>query len=144
MLHETLRLYPPAWAYHRIALDDDVMPDADGAGWRVPIRAHVMLCPYALHRHPDFWDRPDAFNPTRFLSEDGAPDAFVGLHYAPFGFGRHICIGRRHALLQAHLVLATLGQRLHLEPTWQSPPKLDAGIILKAKAGLPMRVAVRR
>ncbi|MEL6611441.1 MAG: cytochrome P450 [Bacteroidota bacterium] len=144
VLHETLRLYPPAWAYHRIALDDDVMPDMDGAGWRVPIRAHVMLCPYALHRHPDFWDRPDAFDPTRFLSEDGAPDAFVGLHYAPFGFGRHICIGRRHALLQAHLVLATLGQRLHLEPTWQSPPKLDAGIILKTKAGLPMRVAVRR
>ncbi|MEM6784545.1 MAG: cytochrome P450 [Bacteroidota bacterium] len=163
VLHETLRLYPPAWAYHRIALEDDVMPDGsdtddgetddsetddgetdDGAGWHVPTRAHVMLCPYALHRHPDFWDRPDAFDPTRFLKADGTPDAFVGLHYAPFGFGRHICIGRRHALLQAHLVLATLGQRLHLDPTWSEPPRLDAGIILKAKGGLPMRVAVRR
>ncbi|MEM8601156.1 MAG: cytochrome P450 [Bacteroidota bacterium] len=158
VLHETLRLYPPAWAYHRIALEDDVMPDGRDAdvsdadvgdtegraGWRVPIRAHVMLCPYALHRHPDFWDRPDDFDPTRFLTADGTPDAFVGLHYAPFGFGRHICIGRRHALLQAHLVLATLGQRLHLDPTWSQPPKLDAGIILKAKGGLPMRVAVRQ
>ncbi|MEM8559224.1 MAG: cytochrome P450 [Bacteroidota bacterium] len=143
VLHETLRLYPPAWAYHRIALADDMVPDGAGSGWHVPIRAHVMLCPYALHRHPDFWDRPDDFDPTRFLTADGTPDAFVGLHYAPFGFGRHICIGRRHALLQAHLVLATLAQAFRLDAAWTRPPKLDAGIILKAKGGLPLRVVKR-
>lgn len=99
VIHESLRLFPPFWWSLREALDDDVVD-----GVRIPAGASVLLGTYATHRHRDFWEHPDQFDPDRFL-----PAAVAARHrhaYAPFGAGQRACIGRHMAMLEMQLVLA--------------------------------------
>ena len=57
-----------------------------------------MISPYVSHRHPDFWDHPEGFDPERFAGMAMNPDGeFAGKErftYFPFGVGPHLCIGR--------------------------------------------------
>ncbi len=107
VLEETLRLYPPAWAFGRKALQPDVL-----GGYTVPAGASVQICPWTLHRHPDLWTRPLDFDPDRFLAErSGDRHRFA---YLPFGGGPRICIGKAFALVEAETVLEALAARFSL------------------------------
>jgi cytochrome P450 len=104
LVMESMRLYPPFWWNLRAARQDDPV-----GGTRIPAGATVLLVTYATHRHPEFWDDPDRFDPDRFL-----PEAVAGRHrhaYVPFGTGQRACIGRHLAMLETPLVLATLARR---------------------------------
>ncbi len=63
---EVMRLYPPAWYTARRAEQADVI-----CGFDLPAGARVVVSPYLLHRHPDFWARPEEFDATRFLPAAG-------------------------------------------------------------------------
>ena len=72
----------------------------------------ILLCPYTTHRHPAFWEQPEVFDPLRFTPERVASRP----HYAyfPFGGGPRLCIGNAFAMMEAHLILATVAQRYRL------------------------------
>ncbi|QBX35456.1 cytochrome P450 [Paracoccus liaowanqingii] len=97
IVNESLRLYPPAAFLSRTAQVADTL-----CGREVRPGDTVMLPVYALHRHHDLWDRPDAFDPDRFLT---APDRYA---FLPFGAGPRICIGASFALQEAVIILSTL------------------------------------
>src|SRR4030088_2945671 len=59
---EAIRLYPPIAAISRVAIGGD-----DVNGERVRPGSLIVISPYVLHRHRLLWDRPDAFDPRRFL-----------------------------------------------------------------------------
>ena len=61
VLEEVMRLYPPVWILPRMSVEDDEI-----GGYHVPAGPDVLICPYTLHRHPDFWEDPDRFDPERF------------------------------------------------------------------------------
>lgn len=61
-LLETMRLYPPVWMMGRRAVKN-----IEIAGVPIAAGATVIISPYTTHRHPDFWDEPDRFNPARFI-----------------------------------------------------------------------------
>ena len=64
----------------------------------------VVIAPYVLHRHRLLWERPDEFDPNRFLGPArGRIDRFA---YLPFGVGPRICIGSGFALQEATIVVA--------------------------------------
>jgi cytochrome P450 len=112
VIEESMRLYPPAWALGRRALAEDEI-----GGHTIPKGAYVLVFQYVTHRHPDFWERPDAFDPERFAAERA-----TGRHryaYFPFGGGPRLCIGNQFALIEARLILATFLSRypLLLSPT---------------------------
>jgi cytochrome P450 len=70
------------------------------------------MFPSTTHRHPDFWERPDVFDPERL-----APERAAGRHrfaYFPFGGGPRVCIGNQFALTEAQLILATFLSRYQL------------------------------
>ena len=101
VLEESMRLYPPAWAFARYAIAEDEI-----GGYTIPKGAYVLLFPATTHRHPDFWERPDVFDPERF-----SPERTAGRHrfaYFPFGGGPRVCIGNQFALTEAQLILATI------------------------------------
>src|SRR3989440_3513839 len=79
-----------------------------------PMPASILfwLSPYSTHRHPDFWENPDVFEPERFSPERSAGRP----HFAhfPFGGGPRLCIGNNFAMMEAQLILATLAQRYRL------------------------------
>lgn len=101
LFQEVLRLYPPAWGFSRRAVEDDVIN-----GFRIPAGARMMLSPYVTQRSARYWNEPDRFDPTRFLPEQREEQEKFA-HF-PFGGGPRQCIGSSFALMEAHLVIATL------------------------------------
>ena len=133
VLKESMRLYPPAWMISRNALQDDTL-----GGHAIPAGAILLLSPYVLHRHPDFWERPGSFEPERFVGARGA--AIPRYAYLPFGAGPRQCIGREFALQEAQLALAYLAQRYRLELVPGHPVVPQPMITLRPKFGMWMRL----
>ncbi len=136
VLDETLRLYPPVWAFEREALAADVV-----GGFRVPKGAVVAVSPYVLHRHPAHWDNPEGFDPTRF-----SPGRAAGRHkfaYLPFGGGPRTCIGNAFAMTEATIVLAMVAQRYRLERDPARPLALDPSVTMRPARGLHCRLRPR-
>jgi cytochrome P450 len=131
VLRESMRLYPPIWILERrVVAEDHVL------GARLPAGSTVIVCPYTLHRHPAFWDEPDAFRPERFSQP--APPAYI-----PFGAGPRYCIGSEFALLEAQLIIALIIQKVRLTPVAGHVVQPWPGITLRTRTGLPTRVAFR-
>ncbi len=101
VFEEAMRLYPPVWTTSRIALEDDSIGDL-----KIPRHSTVMLCGYAVHRHPDYWQNPDAFDPERFAPERVQERPRYA--YFPFGGGPRSCLGSRFATMEAQLALAMI------------------------------------
>jgi cytochrome P450 len=108
VLLESMRLYPPAPLYTRVAMAPDVV-----AGRQVEPGTLVMISPWLIHRHKKLWDRPEAFIPDRF--EGKAQDYLTNGAYIPFGAGPRICIGATFSLAEASLMLAMLLQRFEID-----------------------------
>ncbi len=131
VLHEALRLYPPIFVLMRFAVDDDLMGE-----YRVPARSNIVLCPYVTHRHPDFWDNPDGFDPDRFL-----PERSAGRHrlaYFPFAGGPRKCIGDSFAMMQMPIVVAMIAQRWRLDLVPGTPVVAQPAISTRPKDPLWM------
>jgi cytochrome P450 len=133
VLHEALRLYPPVWVLSRKAIADDEL-----GGFPIPQGSMVILSPYATHRHPAFWEKPEVFDPERFTPERVAARP----HYAhfPFGGGPRLCIGSNFALMEAQLVLATVAQHYRLRLAPGHPVVPEAKITLRPRYGMPMNL----
>jgi cytochrome P450 len=131
IIEEAMRLYPPAWAILRRAIGGDQI-----GPYRVPAGTSIFISPYAMHRHPGFWENPEAFDPERFTPERSAGRPHFA--YVPFGGGPRQCIGNIFALTEAQLMLATVAQRyrLSMHPGYQVKP--NPLITLRVQGGLPV------
>jgi cytochrome P450 len=118
IFEEALRLYPPAWILGRKALADDEI-----GGYTIPANAVIAISPYAVHRHPGFWEDPEAFIPERFTIEQSAKRHRFA--YIPFGAGPRQCIGNNLAMLEAQLIIAMVARAftLHLVPGQDIKPE---------------------
>lgn len=103
ILDEALRLYPPAWGMSRKTVNADEI-----RGYAIPAGAELAVVQYVTHRHPDFWENPEQFDPERFTPERSAGRPHFA--YFPFGGGPRLCIGNTFALMEAHLILAMMAQ----------------------------------
>jgi cytochrome P450 len=132
---ETLRLYPPAWAIGRRALEDIEL-----GGHVIPARCVVLLSPFVTHRDPRWFPEPESFRPERWLIEDTARPKFA---YFPFGGGARVCIGERFAGMEGALLLATVAQKwkFQLVPGHRVQPQ--AQITLRPKYGMKMTAYAR-
>lgn len=131
IVDESMRLYPPVWMIARRAEEDVSI-----GGYEIPAKTLVLLSIYALHRHPAFWERPDAFEPARFSTP---PPRWA---YLPFGGGPRGCIGNGFALVETLLTLATVAQRFRLEALDDQvlPEPL---ITLRPRGGVRVRLHAR-
>jgi len=129
IVDETLRLYPPAWVITRKSTAEHEV-----SGVAMPSGSLVIISPYLVHRHPDVWDRPDEFDPSRFVGGSARREA-----YLPFGLGPRLCIGRDMALVEATLVVAAIASRFRFESAGGAVEAL-ASVTLRPQYGLPMRV----
>ena len=120
VVQEALRLYPPAYTIVRQARNAD-----NAGGIAVPAGAIVFISPWVLHRHRRLWERPEVFDPQRFLPGAPAPDRFA---YLPFGVGPRVCIGAQFALTEATLVLAAILKAFEIERA-DDKPVIPVGIV---------------
>lgn len=133
---ESMRLYPPAWAMGRRAIEDFEI-----AGYRLPARTSVFFSQYFAHRDERYFPDPERFDPERFLPE--AKAARPRFAYFPFGGGNRQCIGESFAWMELVLVIATLAQRwrMRLAPGARVVPQ--PLITLRPKYGMPMLLEER-
>ena len=136
VIEETLRLYPVAYAIGRSSQEADTID-----GYDIPANAIVTLSPYLTHRHPDFWQTPELFDPERFTPERKAERPRYA--YLPFGGGPRQCIGNTFALAETAIVLASIVQRYRLSLKPGHPVTIEPLITLRPKHGLPMVVSAR-
>ena len=100
----------------------------------------MFVSPYLMHRHPDYWQQPEVFDPDRFGPDAEHIDRFV---YFPFLRGRRQCIGDRFAEMELTLVLATLVQHFRFELVPGHPVELDPSVTLRPKHGMRMTISSR-
>ncbi len=133
VIEEAMRLYPPAWGLSRRALGEDEI-----GGYAVPKGAYVLLFPYVTHRHPAFWEQPDAFDPERF--SPGRAVERPRFAYFPFGGGPRLCLGNQFALYEAQLILATILPRYQLRLLPGSVVAPEPLVTLRPRGSLLMTV----
>jgi cytochrome P450 len=136
ILAESMRLYPPAWAVGRRAIND-----FDAGGYTIPARSMVLMSQFIMHRDPRFHPEPERFDPERWRPEIAATRPKFS--YFPFGGGTRICIGEQFAWMEGILILATIAQRWKLRYLGTSPPGLEPRITLRPEGSLQMRVERR-
>lgn len=137
VVEETLRIYSPAYQTMRRAREDD-----DIGGYRMPAGTNILINSYFLHRHPEFWDNPERFDPDRFRPEQVAQRPRHA--YIPFGSGPRICIGKHFAMTELTLVLATIARTHRLVLPDGAPEVVpDPLITLHPRGGIPMRLQAR-
>ena len=136
VLKESMRLYPPVPLLSRqtvVATRLDGIDLLPGATVVMPI--------YAMHRHVQRWEDPDAFDPGRFAPEREAK--ISRYQYLPFGAGPRICIGMAFAMIEATAMLATLVQKVRFAPVAGRDPYPVARVTLHPGGGLPLHVHLR-
>ncbi len=135
VIKESLRLFPPVWTVVRQA-----SMDTELGGYKVSKGSYMFVSQYVMHRHPDHWSNPEAFDPDRFGPDKDDIDRFV---YFPFLRGRRQCIGDRFAEMELTLVLATLVQAFRFELVPGHPVELEPSVTLRPKPGMRMNVTSR-
>jgi cytochrome P450 len=150
VLQETLRLYTPAYALFRKAVDDAHVPLEDGRTMFIPKGSHVVLSTFVTHRRPRQWEATgfDAagFFPERFDDENLQARGLkrADLLSFPFGGGPRLCLGQALSLLEARLIVIRFLQRFELEPLSTRPAKIVSDIGVKLDDGFPALIRPRR
>ena len=103
---EALRLYPPVGFYARESKNDTTMRGKD-----IKKGAAMVVAPWLIHRHKDFWDNPNGFDPTRYEN----PKNIKKDTYLPFGMGERVCIGQGFAMQESILILSSILKNYKLE-----------------------------
>jgi cytochrome P450 len=128
---EALRLYPPSVFHVRAA-----MKPLSLRGMPLVKNQVVMVAVYAMHRHRQLWERPDAFDPTRF-----APDAsYHRGAFLPFGAGPRVCIAAQFALTEIAVIISTLVKSFRFTPV-DPEPVVSLRIAAHSTTGLNVRVS---
>lgn len=136
VLHETLRLYPPICFIGRKTTRDTII-----GGYRLAKNAVVCVSPWVTHADPGVWEQPQQCDPERFAPDRAAHRSRFA--YFPFGGGAYTCIGEPLALLEGHLILATIAQRYRLTVRLQHEVAFTLVPSLRPRNGMPMMVTKR-
>jgi cytochrome P450 len=135
VIAESMRLFPPAWAIGRLAIEDHKF-----GGFEVNKGSLVLVSPYVAHRDPRFWANASEFLPERWenLSVKEAGQKNI---YFPFGGGVRRCIGEGFAWTEAILLLATFARKWRLTLVPDQKVGLMPLITLRPKYGMRMSIS---
>ncbi len=136
VIKESLRLYPPAYAFSR-----RVMADATIGGCHIPAGTAVLMSQWVIHRDARWFDEPDQFRPECWLS--APPKERPAYAYFPFGGGPRVCIGNSFAMLELMLVLAAVVPRFGFELIAPEKVKPWPSVTLRSAGGIPAVIRKR-
>lgn len=135
LIHESLRLYPPAWSIGRRAIEDVQIGSAE-----ISKGSLLVVSPWTMHRSERFYAHPTEMRPERWT--EAFRRQLPKYAYFPFGGGPRQCIGEGFAWMELKLLLAVLLRdwRVELIPGQNIRPK--PAITLRSNH--PIRVVVHR
>ncbi len=136
VLDETMRLYPPVPILSRQSTSADYVRNRT-----IPPDSIMLVVPWLLHRHKQYWDKPDHFIPERFL-----PDAPVKINkyaYLPFSIGPRVCLGKYFGQIELVMCLATIAQKYRLTLPQGHEVTHECRLTLRPKDSLAMGLEAR-
>jgi cytochrome P450 len=129
---EALRLYPPVGFFARQSKGEAKIRDKvlqKGAG--------VVVAPWLIHRHDDFWEAPHEFRPDRH--NENIPKE----KYMPFGLGERVCIGQGFAMQEAIIILANILREFKLELKDGFVPDVVGRLTVRSANGMMIKMSKR-
>jgi len=108
------------------------------AGVLYPAGAVLAPSIYLVHRRPDIYPEPLAFDPERWL--DSSPGTYT---WIPFGGGTRRCIGAQFAQMEMEIVLHAIARSVHLEPVGDPEPPVPRFITSSPQRGCEVRIGER-
>uniref|UniRef100_A0A3Q3H3Z5 Cytochrome P450, family 17, subfamily A, polypeptide 2 n=1 Tax=Labrus bergylta TaxID=56723 RepID=A0A3Q3H3Z5_9LABR len=136
VINEGMRIRPVS----PVLIPHTAMTDSSIGGHSVSRGTRVLVNMWAIHHEPRHWDKPDLFNPDRFLDNQG--QRVTPSYFLPFGAGPRVCVGESLARLELFLFLSSMLQRISFSlPEGAPPPNLQGrlGVVLQP---LPYKVVV--
>ncbi|MGR9116374.1 MAG: cytochrome P450 [Gammaproteobacteria bacterium] len=130
VLSEALRFRPPAGVLIRRLNTDTVVQN-----YALKSGSLAMMSIYNIHHHPALWEKPELFNPDRFLEAKHSKYSFI-----PFGTGSRFCIGNHFALLETTLLLAMIAQRFDFELVSEQAPEMEIVVTIRPKGGMKLKI----
>ena len=136
ILSESLRLYPPIWFWSRMAFQPFELGEYD-----IPPGALLAAPQLVIQRDARWFDDPLEFHPERWTEK--FRESLPRYAYYPFGGGPRQCIGEGFAMMEAKMILATLGQKWKVGHDPRHKAEMMPLISLRPKGGMPMFVERR-
>jgi cytochrome P450 len=112
VIKECQRMVAPVPVVARLAVKD-----TEVAGRPVAAGTQTAVCLQLSHYLPEYWTRPETFDPERF-SPERAEHRSHRFAWAPFGGGVHKCLGMAFSDIEVRTLLAQLLARFR----WAVPP----------------------
>jgi cytochrome P450 len=131
VVKESLRLYPPASAILRLAVEESEI-----GGYKIPKNSSIGMSAWVTHHDPRFFPDPEKFDPDRWTDE--FQRSLPRFAFFPFGGGPRVCIGAQFAMMEAVLVLATVAQKFILRLVQGHPVETFASVTLRPRYGMRM------
>ncbi|XP_069500542.1 cytochrome P450 2F2-like [Ambystoma mexicanum] len=108
---------------HEIQRYSDVIPlsvvhqliqDTELGGYTFPKGTMFIPLLTSLHFDPTKYKKPEIFDPTNFLDENGSFQ--LNPSFMPFSAGKRVCIGSNLAMMELFIYFATMLQNFKLKP----------------------------
>jgi len=136
VITEAMRVYPPVYLIGREATREMTL-----GGYRVKKGYTIFMSQWVNHRDPRWFSNPDQFLPERW--EDGLDKRIPKYAYFPFGGGPRVCIGNSFALMEAAILLATVGQKYRFTLLPDAKIDVNPQITLAPMYGIPAKLTPR-
>ncbi|KAB0796013.1 hypothetical protein PPYR_10074 [Photinus pyralis] len=136
VVSEILRLWPPAVMLVRQCVKafkiNPVFPHEKP--YTIQPGDEIIIPSYAIHRNPQYYAKPEQFDPERFNDENKGNIGFCT--YQPFGIGPRHCIGNKFALMEVKTGIVSLLSRFQIVPVSKTVIPF-----VQAKNSIPLRSA---
>ncbi len=128
-IKETMRMFPAAAILGRRAERDITLGSLN-----IKRNSGVIIPVIALHRHRKYWERPDEFDPRRFMGFSPEP-----MTYLPFGAGPRVCLAAGFAMMEMKIILCKILEQYRIRPT-QHHPQPQQVLTLRSKNGVTVQI----
>ncbi|MGZ5550432.1 MAG: cytochrome P450 [Nitrososphaeraceae archaeon] len=136
VLTESMRLYPPAWALGRQAINDCKI-----GKYIIPSGSIILMSQYVMHRNPLYFPEPNTFYPDRWTDE--FKKKLPRFSYFPFGGGIRSCVGEPFAWMESILISAIINRLWKMNSIPSNKVILKPLITLRSKYGMHMKITRR-
>ncbi|KAJ6634769.1 putative cytochrome P450 28a5, partial [Pseudolycoriella hygida] len=109
VFNETLRLNPPFGTFSKRCNSAIDFSDHEGNTFTLDKDKVAIVPVYSLHMDPDYFPKPDVFDPDRFSQTNGGTKKYKDKGvFLPFGDGPRICLGMRFATFQTKAAIVEI------------------------------------
>ncbi|GBC04202.1 hypothetical protein RclHR1_05570003 [Rhizophagus clarus] len=117
VIKEVLRVRPVTATITRFAAHSDQIDE-----YVIPPSTHLSVNILSLHVHPNYWEEPMKFDPTRFLARsDNEKEVYDKNALVYFGGGLRMCPGKQFAMTLLKMMIVLLYSKYKFEVITKDP-----------------------